>query len=212
MKAVLAFLMLLVLLAVGGAFFLVSREKAPDSVVQAELAGVKFRFARAYARDEATGAGGLADRLSFVAAFPAFTPLSGKNVSTKEKVTLAVTPKEDPLDPAERPAKLYARFLTPETKEGPGGLVLREFEQGSPYDFERLYIAPPDGRTFFARCAKPDSSGPGEGCLSIFRVGAMDVEVRFPPSLLEQWDTLIDGARGLLLRMTSPPVRKKKKG
>lgn len=208
MRLVLASLLLVALLALG-VTLLLWRDDAPGSAVQAELAGVKFVFARAFARDEATAAGGLSDRLSFIAAFPRFTPFTAKD--RKGRVTLTITPKDDALDPAERPARLYARFLTPETKEGPGGLVLREFDQGSPYDFERLYIAPPDGASFFARCPKPESGTPDEGCLTVFRAGALDVELRYAPDLLEQWDALIEGARNFVARMTAPAKKRRKR-
>jgi hypothetical protein len=210
MKILIASVLLCILLAVGVGLLLLSREEAPDAIVQAELAGRKFAYVHAYARDETTGAGGLAERLSFIASFPTFKPLAAKDRASARAVTLTVTQKDDSLDPAERPAKLYARFLTPEAREGPGGLVLRDFEQGSPYDFEQLFIAPPDGRLFFARCPKPQSGAPGEGCLSMFRDGAVDVEIRYPAALLDHWDAVVDGARALLARMSTKPPPKKK--
>jgi hypothetical protein len=112
-----------------------------------------------------------------------------------------LTPAEESLDPQERPSKLYARFLTPEALEGPGGLVLRQFEAESPYESEELLLSPPDGRAFFARCPKAQIGAPGEECLSLFRDGVIDVELRYPRELLEHWETLFDGARDLLARM-----------
>ena len=210
MRLIIAFLLFAALVAAGAGFLLLSRGDAPEALVQAELVGVKFSYARAYARDEGTGAGGLADRLSFVALFPSFTPLPSKNSGAAQAVTLTVTPKDDSLDPAERPAKLYARFLTAETHEGPGGLISRNFEPSSPYDLEQLFIAPPDGRTFFARCPKTQQGAPSEGCLSMFRQGAVDVELRYPAALLDHWLALVNGAHGLLSRMTAVPPRRKR--
>ncbi len=210
MKLIFASLLLVVLVAVGAGLLLLSRQDAHDAVIQAELAGARFVYARAYARDEVTAAGGLSDRLSFIAAFPGFSPLAARDRAAKNRVALTITPKDDTLDPAERPARLYARFLTPETKDGPGGLVLRDFEPASPYDFERLYVAPPDGRAFFARCPKSENGAPDEGCLTVFRTGGVDVELRYAPELLEQWDALIDGARNFVARLTAPPGRKKR--
>lgn len=211
MKILIASLLLCVLVAVGVGLLLLSREEAPDALVQAEIAGRKFAYVRGFARDETTGAGGLAERLSFIASFPAFKPLAAKDRASARAVTLTVTQKDDSLDPAERPAKLYARFLTPEAREGPGGLVVRDFEQESPYDFEQLFIAPPDGRIFFARCPKPQGGAPGEGCLSMFREGSVDVEIRYPAALLDHWEAVVDGSRALLARMTASPARKKKR-
>ncbi|WP_442754726.1 hypothetical protein ACNHKD_17300 [Methylocystis sp. JAN1] len=203
MRLIVASALLAIVLAFGATLLFLAREEAPKALIQAELAGAKYSYARAYARDESTGAGGLTDHLAFIASFPQFTPLSAKDRAAASHVAITLTPKDDGLDPSERPAKLYARFLAPETLEGPGGLVLRRFEQGSPYDSEELLIAPPDGRSFFARCPKPDAGAPGEACISVFREGELDVEMRYPPALLEHWDALYDGARALIAKMTS---------
>ncbi|KAF2990984.1 hypothetical protein OGR47_03585 [Methylocystis sp. MJC1] len=208
MRLLIAFALLAVSIAIVTVLLFSPRVDAPNEAIHAEVAGIGFSYARAYARDEATRVGGMADRLSFTASFPAFAPLKAK-ARAGESVTFTVTAKDDGLDPSERPAKLYARFLTPETLDGPGGLVLRHFEQGSPYDSEELFIAPPDGRTFFARCPKPETGAPGEGCISVFRKGALDVELRFAPALLENWDALYEGAQTLLSRMTAPRRKKR---
>lgn len=197
-----AFLLLIIAFGVGGALIL-ARKEAPSSVVRAQLAGSKFAYTRAYARDEATAAGGLSDRLAFIASFPGFAP-PRPDQRDAAPIMLTLTPRDDGLDPQERPAKLYARFLTPETFRGPGGLVLRLFEDSSPYSSEELLVAPPDGRAFFARCPRPQLGAPGEGCLSMFRMGAIDVELRYPAAYLDRWDALYDGARALLALMQRP--------
>jgi hypothetical protein len=120
-----------------------------------------------------------------------------------------VSLKDDGVDPADRPMQLYARFLEAETVAGPGGLVMRRFEQGSPYDLEQLYVAPPDGRDFFARCPKPASAGAAltELCFFVFRVDGLDVELRFAPALLDNWDALNEGARAFLNRIRARPPK-----
>jgi hypothetical protein len=207
MRLLLASALLVLALAAAAAMLFVAHEERPDALVQAEVAGVKFVYMRAYARDDATGAGGLADRLSFMALFPGFTPVRAKDRAAPF-VTVTVSPKDDGVDPRERPAKLYARFLTPETLDGPGGLVLRRFEQGSPYDSEELLIAPPDGAQFFARCPRPQNGAPDEACLTVFRDGALDVELRYPAILLEHWDVVIDGAHSLLAKIRASARKK----
>jgi len=211
MKLLLA-LTVAALISIATLFIVILSDNETGGIVEAEMAGAKFLYARSYARDEATGAGGLADRLAFVASFPAFTPVTTKQrAASTPAVMVTVTPKDDGLDPSERPGKLYARFLTSDALSGPGGLVLRKFEQGSPYDFELLYISPPDGRTFFARCPRAHNGLASEGCLSMFRDGAFDVELRFPSIYLEHWDVLYDGAHGLVSRMTRATAHSKKR-
>lgn len=188
-------------LAVGATFL--TRGRTPDPVVHGVLAGREFVYARAYARDDATAAGGAVERLSFLANAN-FAPVTEKD---PRALTLNLTPKEDGPDPGERAATLYARFLSPVTQDGPEGLVRRQFEAGSPYDFEELYLAPPDGRRFYARCLKPPVSAPNEACLSMFRAGGFDVELRYPASLLGEWDELYDRARKFIRQITAKPAR-----
>jgi hypothetical protein len=202
MKRALAILLLAIV--AGATLALLAPKEKKTRLVRAKLAGVKFVYDSAFARDDATAGGGLSDRLAFLASFPSFGPPS---TTGGQIIQITLSPVEDVLDPQDRPAKLYARFLTAEALEGPGGLVLREFEPDSPYQTEELLLAPPDGRSFFARCPKAQLGAPGEGCLSMFRAGTIDVELRYPPSLLEHWETLYEGARGVLGRMQPQPVR-----
>lgn len=208
MRLAFIFFMAAVVTGMGAGLLFLSRDSAPDPLVRAKVGGVSLAYARAYARDDATAAGGLTDRLGFVASFPDFSPLPlDQRSQAPSSITMVLTTKEDGPEPQDRLAKLYARFLTPDTLVGPGGLVRRRFETGSPYDLEELFVAPPDGRNFFARCVKHEARAPGEACLSIFRDGALDVELRYPASLLEQWDALDDGARALVRRMRATATR-----
>lgn len=203
MKRALVVLTLAIAAGAGAALAPLLWKEPADKPVHAELAGAKFVFPRAYARDDATAAGGLSDRLAFLASLPDFAPPAGDRRS-QMLVKLTLTPKDESPDPQERPAKLYARFLTPETLEGPGGLVLRRFEPSSPYESEELLLAPPDGRAFFARCPRAQGGAPGEECLSLFRAGSIDVELRYPAEALGRWDVLNEGARALLTRLQRP--------
>lgn len=183
--------------------FVLWNDASPERVVEAEIAGARFSFPQTYARDDAASAGGMTDRLALLAVFPNFSAPKPRERAGPMMVSVTVSPKDDSPDPAERPTNLYARFLTEETKAGPGGLILRSFEANSPYDLELLYLAPPDGHSFFARCPKPRSPA-GDACLSIFRDGALDIELRYAPGLLEHWDALYEGARAMLARLSAP--------
>ena len=67
-----------------------------------------------------------------------------------DAVTIALTPEDASLHPADLPRMLYARFLASEAKAVPGNLVRRPFHADSPYAGEVLLIAPPEGRHFSA--------------------------------------------------------------
>lgn len=214
MRFLLACIALLVCLAAAALGLWGSREDDRRRIVESDIADAHFAFSAAYARDEATAVGGFTDRLAFAARFPDFTPqglavqaLASNKLAERVQNTVFVTisMKDEAIDPMERPTRLYARFLEGDAWTGPGGLVMRRFEQGSPYDLEQLFIAPSDGRGFFARCPKPRPPEPGlvDTCLSIFRIGALDVELRYAPALLEHWEELFDGAQAFVDRIRS---------
>lgn len=214
----LSVLLLLVSLTAGAVVFL-RRETASDATVETDLAGHRFSFPAALARDAATRSGGLADRLAFLAVFPEFAPRLTERVSPRAAVRedqllfITLTPRDEAIDPADRPARLYTRFLEGTVWTGPGGLVVRRFEDGSPYESEQLYLAPPDGRAFFARCPRHEAGRPldAPACLWVWRWKQLDVELRFAPALLSNWESLVDGLSGFLRAIdasNAPPRRK----
>jgi hypothetical protein len=115
-------------------------------------------------------------------------------------VYISLKAQEKSLDPAERPARLYVRFLEQEEWSHPGGLVMRRFEEGSPFGREDLYMAPPEGRVFAARCIRPQAHPDGlpNTCISEMRFGGLDVRLRFSPNHLGDWERMVAGVRGLI--------------
>jgi hypothetical protein len=200
-----------------GVFALQRRYEDVNRAVEAQIGETRFRYAAVYARDEATASGGRVDRLAFAASFPDFSApfraskpgVAPRPAPARENVFVTLAPKDDGIDPAERPEKLYARFLEGDAWAGPGGLIMRRFEQNSPYDLEQLYVAPQGAATFFARCPRPQpaSAAPTEQCLSLFRVEGIDVELRYSAALLDRWDALADGAREFIGRLRPPQKR-----
>ncbi|HXY58915.1 MAG TPA: hypothetical protein VEH76_10070 [Methylocystis sp.] len=210
MRALLGLGLLLLLALVAALFLVETSEDAPDAPVETAIGAAHLIYPRGYARDEASAVGGLTDRLSLMAELPDFTPPRGKGSKAGQNpqndvVLITISAKDDSLDPKDRPRGLYARFLESRVWVGPEGLILRRFEQGSPYDLEELYIAPPDGRTFFARCPKPgETEAAADFCLFVFREDDLDVELRFAPALLEHWEALTEGAHAFLARIRAP--------
>lgn len=188
----------------AGAALLFWRDGDSGRIVETDVGGARFAFPAAYARDEAAASGGFTDRLALEARFPDFSPPAAKGGKGPALVFVTISLKDDSVDPAERPARLYARFLEGDAFSGPGGLILRRFERDTPYDLEQLYLAPPDGSSFFARCPKPADArqaAPAGQCLSLFRAGALDIELRFAPALLEHWEALNQGAHAFIDRI-----------
>ena len=128
--------------------------------------------------------------------------MNGRGAQTpiEQLIFLTIRPKDPTIDPADRPAKLYARFLETTGWSHPGGLVMRRFENGSPFEREELYMTPPEGRVFAARCARPIQPPDGlpNTCISEIRIEGLDVQMRFSPDMLVNWETLVLGSRQLV--------------
>lgn len=180
--------------------------------IQVTLGAVRLAFDARYARFLPGRAGGQLDQVDLAAHFPDFAPageINGLSPSSdmaarhELQVFLTLTPIAKGLDPAERVSKLYARFLEEEEWSHPGGLVMRRFAAGSPFANEDLYLTPPEGKLFAARCARPASQPDGlpDTCLHEFRLGGLNVQLRFSPARLADWDAMTEGARQLVARM-----------
>jgi hypothetical protein len=171
------------------------------------VGSARFTLPAGYFRPQSRG-GGRLERLDLAAFFPDFTP-AGDNSDIDAGADLAeryqklvfidIRAADSSLDPADRPAKLYARFLEADRWSHPGGLEAAGFQAGSPFEGQELYFVAPEGRAFAARCGRPDPARTTpNACAYDFRVDGLDVELRFPAALLSEWRTLNDGARGLI--------------
>jgi hypothetical protein len=193
-----------VALALVGAGVLAYRQLAAPAprFAVATVGGERLRLASAYLRPSRAG------ELEIVAFFPDFTPAGGfADVAAATDlddrfarlVFVGLKPADPALDPAERTARLYQRFLDDNSWSHPGGLVARAFVDGSPFEGDELFYVAPEGRDFAARCRRPDPARKTPNtCIAEFRLGDLDVELRFAASLLSQWSALKEGARGLI--------------
>lgn len=186
-------------LAAGLALVLMElRPRLPGAAVEALLGETHVRFPPELARLPEARHGGALDQLDLAVTFPGFqAPLRHAGEAATAMVFIHLTPQGHSLDPAERPVRLYAPFLDLVGQGQDGGLVMRRFVAGSPYQTENLYLAPPEGRLFWARClrpAQPPAALP-DTCLSDLRLHGLDVQVRFDPALLPEWERLAAGVR-----------------
>lgn len=181
----------------------IAERSAPTNPRDAMIGETRLSVPPALARFPVGRGGGVLERLDISVTFPAFTPAGDGAEAGKDIVFITLTASDRTVDPADRPVTLYARFLEEEIVERPDGLAMRHFQPGSPYDFEDLYIAPPEGRAFAARCTRPKQPADGlpETCLTDLRIGALDAQIRYAPELLPQWEPLIAGARKLIGEM-----------
>jgi hypothetical protein len=209
----LGLIILLALLGAGTGFAIYSLTAPPQGsrnleVIPVTIDQLRLNIPQNFLRGGNASSTGTSERVDIMIRFPEMTAAGIPPSTTSDMAALnprhllflAILRGDGILDPAERPNDLYGRFLEPDTWQNPGGLLLRRFETSSPYGDEELFLAPPDGRVFAARCRKPGKSTEsiGETCLWRFRQNGADIQLRFSPDLLPQWETMAMGVGTLL--------------
>jgi len=115
--------------------------------------------------------------------------------ATRHRLLVTLSPPDKVNEPATQLAT-YARFLTATVWSNPGGLVVRGFRKGSPFESDELYVSLPDGRGFAARCPLPIAAGGlDEPCRVTFRHRGLDVNLRFPREIVGDWERMLGGIR-----------------
>jgi hypothetical protein len=217
-EAMLRALVIVVAVIVAGAlgvvgYLTLSPKPEEPGVRTLSLRGVAFALPSGYFRASAEGG----ERIDLAAFYPNFTPAGqtrdiAEDTDLGERyqrlVFITLTPADESLDPADRTARLYARFLETDGWTQPGGLIARAFQAGSPFEGDELYYVAPEGRDFAARCSRPSQTRPTPNtCIADYRDHDLDVEVRFPAALLSEWRSLIDGAKGLIAQARATGTR-----
>ncbi len=190
-----------------GAFAMFYRPPDRAHIVEASVGAAKFAILSSFLRP-ASRQDGPATAIEAALFFPDFTPAGDFSDITgttdldqrlAETVFLVISKPDPRLDPAERTARLYERFLDETSWSQPGGLIARAFVDNSPFRGDELYFTAPEGREFAARCRKPDPSAVTPNtCQADMRMGDVDVEIRFSAALLSEWRRLRDGARAFV--------------
>jgi hypothetical protein len=202
MRALVVSIMAALALA-AGAFLAVRKPVGPQDFapVKVMVAGVPLTLDPRLARAPSDLARPALEELDLVFAMPDLAP-AGANANAgawalEKLVFLTLRRVDEKIEPREKPARLYARFLSPAVEAHPAGLILRRFEPGSPYDGEQLYMTAPEGRAFWARCASATGQLPAT-CLSEARIGGLDLRLRFDPGSLGDWERLTAGVMRLV--------------
>lgn len=197
---------LLLLALVSSIWFLraasVPQDHAP---VLIEVAGQGLRIDPAFVRRRSDLLHRQHDEFELVAALPGFEPAAERLAQFEPEaiIVLSIRGKDARLEPAEKPARLYARFLKEEEELIADGLVARRFETGSPYEGEVLIMTPPEGRIFWARCLPASMTVPAQtGCMSEMRIKAFDVAFRFSAAQLQRWSFFGPRMQALLQEMS----------
>lgn len=208
--AVIACMGLAVVAAIATPVLLLRPRSGGTNQTAAEIGPVTIVYQPAYARFGPGRGGGRLDRLELAFTFPDLRAAgeAGAALPSDESVEpgahqlvfLTLRKEDEAADPAERTGQIYSRFLESDVWQEEAGLVMRRFETGSPYQREELHFVPPEGRVFAARCMRPTQppSDLPSTCLAALRLDGLDVDIRFSPTLLPQWEALTDGVRRLV--------------
>lgn len=206
--AAMGLVLLVAAAAMSGGIWMTGRDPAPEALRILHLKGQPLAIPSSWLRDPRIADGAHLERLDLVVPLADMPAVDGEVPAVPPRPTgavllVALTPADAAPDPAERPRLLYSRFVTGDVWTNPGGLIMRRFQDASPYLGEDLYVAPPDGRTFAARCPRPDapSAGLAALCLWELRQGGIDVAVSFEPGHLTRWDEIRDIVRATLTAM-----------
>ncbi|MCU4180488.1 hypothetical protein [Bosea sp. BH3] len=113
---------------------------------------------------------------------------------SRKRLLITLSPPDKVNEPA-RQLATYARFLTSTVWSNPGGLVVRGFRKGSPFEGDEFYVSVPDGRGFAARCPIETAANLDEPCRITFQHRGMDVNIRFPRAIIADWALMLGGVR-----------------
>jgi hypothetical protein len=196
-KAAIA-IMLVGALASGLALYLTHRDDEGEPVVQpARIGSIALMVPQNLTGAEPDDSSRLVGMVRLRLDWPSLGPaqVGPSQIQSRQRLLVTLTP-QDKVNEPQTQLSVYARFLTPTVWSNPGGLVVRGFRKGSPYEGDELYVSVPDGRGFAARCPLDNGrSDLDEPCRVTFRHRGMDVNIRFPRSIIADWELMLGGVR-----------------
>lgn len=189
-------------LATGLALHLTHRDEERESIVQpARIGAIALMVPQNLTGSEPGDSSRLVGMVRLRLDWPSLGPAqTGPFIQNRQRLLVTLTP-QDKVNEPQTQLSVYARFLTPTVWSNPGGLVVRGFRKGSPYEGDELYVSVPDGRGFAARCpveaGKSNLGHPDldEPCRVTFKHRGMDVNIRFPRSIIADWEAMLGGVR-----------------
>jgi len=179
---------------------------APDAPsVPVTVGGVLFNVPPAAFRVPVQRAPGTQARLDLAFLWPSLKPPgpAAKPAIADEpppidRLFVTIAAQTTALPPSERVKTIYPRYLADTQYDGPDGLKLISFRDGTPYQGEDIYFDPSAQPGFLVRCNRPGKAGTPGMCLSERRIGNADVTVRFPSEWLREWRKVAAGIETLI--------------
>lgn len=176
------------------------------------IAGETFNIEPAAIRQQIQRKPGTQDRVDLTYRWPSLTPPDPAQkpslqepVNPNERLFVVITVSDGSLPPLERAKTIYPRYLAENASAGPGGIAVRAFRDGTPYQGEDFVYDPDAPEHFYARCTRTGVGNNGM-CLYDRRIGEANVSVRFPRDWLADWQTTAHNIDRLIARL-HPPAR-----
>ena len=132
---------------------------------------------------------------------PAARPAPRDSVPPIDRLFMTIEPQSAALAPNDRVRTIYPRYLADTQYDGPDGLKVISFRDGTPYQSEDLFFDPAAQPGFVTRCSRPAAT-PGM-CLYERRFEGVDVTVRFPSEWLTSWRAVNEGIEKLIGKLKS---------
>ncbi|MGB9366681.1 MAG: hypothetical protein WCE79_11785 [Xanthobacteraceae bacterium] len=179
---------------------------APDApALPVTVGGVLFNVPPAAIRIPVQRHSGATERLDLAFLWPSLaSPDPNAKLAPTEttppidRLFITIEPQSVGLPPNERVRTIYPRYLADTQFDGPDGLKVIPFKEGTPYQNEDLFFDPAAQPGFVARCSRPGAAGTPGICLYERRIESADVTVRFPSEWLTGWRTLNEGIAKLI--------------
>jgi hypothetical protein len=132
---------------------------------------------------------------------PAAKPAPTEIAAPIDRLFVTIEPQSISLPPSERVKSIYPRYLSETQFDGPDGLKVISFRDGTPYQGDDLFFDPAAQPGFVVRCSRPGTAGTPGMCLYERRIEGADVTVRFPSDWLTGWRAVKAGIETLFTRM-----------
>lgn len=204
----------LVLLIAGGAAFVAlvlwprwpGAAVAPDApALPVTVGGVLFNVPPGAIRVPMQRHAGAQERVDLAFLWPSLQPPdpAAKPAPTEttppiDRLFVTIEPQSIALSPGERVKSIYPRYLSETQFDGPDGLKVISFRDGTPYQGEDLFFDPAAQPGFVVRCSRPGAAGTPGMCLYERRIEGADVRLRFPSDWLTGWRAVNAGIERLM--------------
>jgi hypothetical protein len=129
---------------------------------------------------------------------PAARPAPAEQAPPIDRIFITIEPQSTAVAPNDRVRTIYPRYLAETQFDGPDGLKVIAFKEGTPYRGEDLYFDPAAQPGFVVRCSRPGKANTPGMCLYDRRIEQADVTVRFPIDWLANWRGVNDAIATLL--------------